>query len=197
MRPGGVRLVRTPLFLRLGEWRTTVQAYLPWQPRPDSGCPAAPGDDKDGDAYTAVPLSAQGEVALTLQIKEAFGLPAEDGTTVVGVRQGHHAPLTPLCMVPRLPAECLSQELEVVLAPTRQRPEMAPLPALELDPALAVGCAARLRGAGGVLPADRAFAELLCSGLSVRGMLRTVLTPAQLATVSRATAAFDQFCRTW
>lgn len=202
VRQGQVRQVRTPVYLRLGKWRSTVQAYLPYRPRRRDGSVAAAGQcaeaacaaaDEEAE-WIAVPLSAQAEFALAAQIKAAFGLAVTDGSTVVGVRQEHYAPLTPLCMLPRLPAQCLEQELEVVLAPAAQRLEMQPLPALELDASAIIGCAARLRACGTALGDDKAFAELLCSGLSLRGILRMVLLPAQVAKISRATVAFDKFC---
>lgn len=210
VRQGQERQVRTPLYLRLGEWRTTVQAYFPWMPCRDSSdtdtdadtgararrqaaapCQAPPPCDEGG--WISVPLSAQAEFALAAQIKTAFGLPITAGSTVVGVRQAHYAPLTPLCMLPRLPAQCLNQELEVVLAPASQRLEMQPLPVLELDASVVLSCAARLR-AGSMDSGDTALAQLVCSGLSIRGILRMVLAPAQLAKISRATVAFDKFC---
>lgn len=207
-RTGRVRLVRTPLFLRHGEWRTTVDAYLPWYPRSDANCPAPEHEPKpdpepelsaagrvfgESPEYSPVPLSAQGEAALTVQIKAAFGMSLTDGATVVGVRQQHYAPLTPLCMLPRLPLACLKKELDVVLAPAQQQLEMAPLPMLEVDASRILDCAARLRGPRGDR-ADAAFAQLLCSAMGTRGVLRLVMAPAQLATVTRATAAFDGFC---
>ena len=214
VRQGQERQVRTPLYLRLGEWRTTIQAYFPWMPRRDSSdtdtdtdtdararsCrhAAAPCQEAplpcDEEGWISVPLSAQAEFVLAAQIKAAFGLPIAAGSTVVGVRQVHYAPLTPLCMLPRLPAQCLNQELEVVLAPASQCLEMQPLPVLELDASVVLSCAARLRTGSMDSRGDTAFAELVCSGLSKRGILRMVLAPGQLAKVSRATAAFDKFC---
>eukprot|EP01043_Picozoa_sp_COSAG02_P099025 COSAG02_NODE_35150_length_473_cov_0.652406_1_plen_110_part_10 len=76
VRQGGVRQVRTPVFLRLGEWRSTVQVYLPYQPRRDAPVPAsnqcadAACAAADGDAeWIAVPLSAQAEFSFAAQIK--------------------------------------------------------------------------------------------------------------------------------
>eukprot|EP01047_Picozoa_sp_COSAG01_P038529 COSAG01_NODE_3131_length_6533_cov_6.407212_6_plen_238_part_00 len=93
-----------------------------------------------GLRYEPIPLSVSDEQALGAAISTALRIaPTTAGRApvVVGVRQTHYAPLTPLRMLPLLPPPCLLEELEVVLGPAAAATPVAAATPMALVPGAA------------------------------------------------------------
>ena len=199
---GTVQFAATPLRLRLGERCVTLRAMFPW-------CPTSAGDGSGGGvsrlAYEPVPLSEDHERELATSIAAAFCLASVGGIPpVVGVRQEHYSPVTPLRMIPRIPPHCLRRELTLVLRQPPPTPSagitaVAPVPRVfRLDAATALDCAERLRTDNHATTTTRArdiaLCKDLCRTMSTRGFFRLILAPHQLEVVRCASAALDRFC---